>query len=121
MSKSLRMERVASSAHAAMSKIFTQLYSIDKSLDGLHITVTDVKVSSDLGLCSFFVLPQIGSKFKANELVAMLNQHKKRIRFLLANHMRLKYAPEIRFVQESGIENETAVEQILNTIDGGQN
>jgi ribosome-binding factor A len=114
--QSFRVERVASSARAAMSKIFARLYSIDKSLDGLRLTVTQVKVSSDLRLCSFFVLPEIGSKINANELINLLNQHKKRIRFLLSSQMQLKYAPEIRFVQESGIDNESKVADIIKGI-----
>jgi ribosome-binding factor A len=114
--QSFRVERVASSARAAMSKIFSKLYCIDKNLDGLHLTVTQVKVSSDLRLCSFFVLPEIGSRISSHELIHLLNQNKKRIRFLLSNQMQLKYAPEIRFVQEIGVENEIKVADILKDI-----
>ncbi len=115
--QSFRVERVASSARAAMTKIFSRLYSIDSVLDGLHLTVTQVKVSSDLRLCSFFVLPETGSKMRASELIAILNQHKKRIRFLLSNEIQLKFAPEIRFLEEIGIDNESQVAKILSQIE----
>jgi ribosome-binding factor A len=114
--QSFRVERVANSARAAMTKIFSRLYSVDKMLDGLRLTVTQVKVSSDLRLCSFFVMPEIGSKMKSSDLIFLLNQHKKRIRFLLSSEIQLKYAPEIRFLEEVGIENESKIAKILSQI-----
>lgn len=113
MAQSYRHERIASTIRAALSGVLRNLCSLDKYFDGRGVHCTSVKVSQDLRQCRIYVSLGTGSTGSIDELVAALNSHKARIRFLLAKEVSLRFFPDIFFMKESKSDNVARVYEIL--------
>ena len=86
----------------------------DEDLDGVSITVTEVRVSPDLRHATVFVEPLGaglgGVTITADEVgpaIAALNKHSKFLRGILGKMIDMKFTPDLRFIHDESF-NEAA-------------
>ncbi len=76
------------------------------------ITVTQVKISPDFGLCSVYVLPLSGDK--TQESIDFLNSHKGYFRKRMGQKIRLRVTPDIRFIEDDSFDEAYKIEKLLH-------
>ncbi|MCR5878025.1 30S ribosome-binding factor RbfA [Phenylobacterium sp. J367] len=77
----------------------------DSALEGVSVTVTEIRMSPDLRHATVFVEPLGGGH--AEEVVAGLNRHAKFLRGRLGKHIDMKFTPDLRFLHDESF-NEAA-------------
>ena len=75
------------------------------------ITVPEVRLSTDLKLATCFIMPLGGGDVKP--VLKALNDHKRYIRGEIAHRVNLKFAPDIRFLQDESFAEAERVDAIL--------
>ncbi len=108
-----RLLRVGENIRHALSEIFARSEIRDPSLDGVSITVTEVRCSPDLRNATIFVMPLGG----VNELdvVDGLNRCHKYIRGQLSQMVSMKYLPKLKFTSDSSFGEADHIEQLLHS------
>ena len=92
---SQRQLRVGELIRRTLSEILAQGDLHDPDLEGVSITVGEVRASPDLKKATAFVLPLGGGNREG--ILAALRRNKPGIRHLLAREMTLKHVPDLRF------------------------
>jgi ribosome-binding factor A len=92
---SQRQLRVGELIRRNLSQILGRSEIHDPDLNRMMITVGEVTITGDLSIATAFVLP-LGGQGQQEALEA-LRRNKGEIRHLVAQMMRLRHAPEIRF------------------------
>ncbi len=110
---SQRMLRVAELIRHAMAQLLSRGEINDPELAGLVVTVPMVKMSPDLKLATIYVMP-LGGKAQ-EQIVAILDRHKKFLRAEVAHRVNLKYAPEIRFKVDESFANAERIDALLHS------
>ncbi len=110
---SQRMLRVAELIRHAMAQLLARGEINDPDLAGLVVTVPVVKMSPDLKLATIYVMP-LGGKAQ-EQIVAILDRHKKYLRTEIAHQVNLKYAPEIRFRVDESFANADRIDALLQS------
>jgi ribosome-binding factor A len=110
---SQRMLRVAELIRHAMAQLLSRGEINDPDLAGLVVTVPSVRMSPDLKLATIYVMP-LGGKAQ-DQIVAILDRHKKFLRGELANRVHVKFAPEIRFKVDDSFANAEKIDALLNS------
>jgi len=85
----------------------------DADLDGVSITVTQVKPSGDMRHATVYVEP-LGGK-NAGAIVAALNRHKGYIRGALGQRIALKFTPDLRFLEDKSFAEAEKIEALLKS------
>ena len=83
----------------------------DPRLDGVSVTVSEVRVSPDLREAKAFV-SELGRSLSA-EVAAALRAAAPQLAGRLARAMHLKYAPRLRFVADTSFEEADRIERLL--------
>lgn len=110
---SQRMLRVAELIRHAMAQLLSRGEIEDPELAGLVVTVPSVKMSPDLKLATVYVMP-LGGKAQ-EQIVAILERHRKFLRGEVAHRINLKYAPEIRFKVDESFANAARIDALLHS------
>jgi ribosome-binding factor A len=110
---SQRMLRVAELIRHAMAQLLARGEINDPELAGLVVTIPSVKMSPDLKLATIFVMP-LGGKSQ-EQIVAILDRHKKFLRGEVAHRVNLKFAPEIRFKIDQSFANAEKIDALLHS------
>jgi ribosome-binding factor A len=92
---SQRQLRVGELIRHAVVEILQRGEVHDPALDGMVVTVPEVRMTPDLRLATVFVMPLAGKG--ADTLLATLDRHRKYLRGEVAHRVDLRYAPELRF------------------------
>ncbi|WP_093993235.1 30S ribosome-binding factor RbfA [Flavimaricola marinus] len=92
---SQRQLRVGELLRRTLSEVLQRGEVHDEDLQGMSITVGEVRVSPDLRIATAYVLP-LGGKGQ-DEALEALRRNKHEIRHLVVKGMTLKFAPELRF------------------------
>ena len=92
---SQRQLRVGELIRRALAEILMRGEHHEPGLEGISVTVGEVRCSPDLKVATVFVLPLGGQN--AEEMLAALDHAKGELRGRVARAVRLKYAPELRF------------------------
>jgi len=71
----------------------------DPDLDGVSITVGEVRTSPDLRQAWVYVLPLGGQD--AEKIVEALNRNRKEIRHTITKNIKLKYSPDLKFLSDT--------------------
>jgi len=108
-----RVERVGELVRHALSEILARGAVLDPALDRHPMTVPGVRMSSDLKLATVSVMPLGGEEAVAT--VKALNRHRKELRALLAHHINLRFAPDLRFALDPSFDAQARIEAILKT------
>ena len=75
------------------------------------ITVPEVRLSPDLKLATCYVMPLGGGDVKP--VLKALTEHKRYIRGEIAHRVNLKYAPDVRFLQDESFAEAERVDALL--------
>ena len=83
----------------------------DDVLASHAVTVSEVRMSSDLRLATIYIMP-LGGKELAPVLAA-LDRNRKFIRGEIAHAVNLKFAPEIRFLADETFDEVERIDRLL--------
>jgi len=110
---SQRQLRVGEMLRHALSDILREREIRDPDLEGVSVTVTQVKPSPDMRHATVFVQPLGGEN--ANVIVEALNRHRSFLRGELGHSIELKFTPELHFVEDTSFAEAQRIEQILHS------
>jgi len=110
---SQRQLRVGELLRHALSEILTRGEVRDPDLDGVSVTVTQVKPSGDIRHATVFVEPLGGRNAKA--IVEALNRHRGFIRGVMGKSVALKFTPELRFLEDTSFAEAEKIETLLKS------
>jgi ribosome-binding factor A len=110
---SQRMLRVGELVRHALAGLFTRGEIDDPVLEGVVVTVPEVRMSNDLKLANAYVMPLGGER--AEEIADALNRHRKFIRGRIAPELGLKFAPEVKFFVDTTFEEFGRIDALLRS------
>jgi ribosome-binding factor A len=110
---SQRQLRVGEMLRHALSEILRADEIRDPDLDGVSVTVTEVKPSPDMRHATCFVEPLGGRN--AREVVAALNRHRSFLRGALGHRITMKFTPDLRFVEDTSFAEAERIAGILRS------
>ncbi|PCI50053.1 MAG: ribosome-binding factor A [Alphaproteobacteria bacterium] len=108
-----RLLRVGENIRHALSEIFSRGEIRDPSLEGISVTVTEVRCSPDLRHATIFVMPLGGTHEK--DVVEGLNRNCKYIRGQLSRMVSMKYLPNLKFTSDSSFGEAGHIEELLHS------
>lgn len=76
------------------------------------VTVTGVDVAHDLSYAKVFV--SVLDDAHAKEVVARLNEHTKNFRYALAQEVKLRIVPELKFVYDDSLVRGSRISSLIN-------
>src|SRR5436190_2214553 len=110
---SQRLLRVGEVLRHALSEILSRGEVRDPDLEGVSVTVTQVKPSADLRHAIVFCEP-LGGK-NADRVIEALNRHRGYVRGLLGHVIRLRFTPELRFTEDVSFAEAEKIETLLKS------
>ena len=110
---SQRVLRVGENIRHALSDIFLRGEIRDPALEGVSVTVTEVRCSPDLRNATIFVMPLAGKN--EQKVVEGLNENVKFIRGQLSKMVRMKYLPNLKFISDQSFGTVDHMEDLLNS------
>ena len=110
---SQRQLRVGEMLRHALSDILRENEIRDSELEGVSVTITQVKPSPDMRYATVFCEPLGGKNAKA--IVAALNRHKGFLRGEMGHRIATKFTPELRFVEDESFAEAQKIETILKS------
>jgi ribosome-binding factor A len=108
-----RQLRVGELLRHSLSEILTRGEVRDPDLEGVPVTVTQVKPSGDMRHATVFVEPLGGRNAKI--IVDALNRHKGFIRGLMGKTIATKFTPDLRFVEDTSFAEAEKIETLLKS------
>jgi ribosome-binding factor A len=109
---SQRQLRVGETIRRALADILTRGDHHEPDLDGVPITVGEVRCSSDLRVATVFVMPLGGRD--ADRVLAGLDRAKFELRHQLTRAINLKFSPELRFKLDETFDRMDETRRMLN-------
>ncbi|MER2606784.1 MAG: 30S ribosome-binding factor RbfA [Siculibacillus sp.] len=106
-----RQLRVAELIRHALADILSRGEIADPDLDGVIITVPEVRMSPDLKNATALVMP-LGGRNTA-KVMAGLERSRKWLRGRIARRVNLKFAPDIRFRLDTRYDDDDLVTSVL--------
>ncbi|HUJ46734.1 MAG TPA: 30S ribosome-binding factor RbfA [Rhizomicrobium sp.] len=110
---SQRQLRVGEMLRHSLSDILTRGDIRDPDLEGISVTVTQVKPSGDMRHATVFVEPLGGKNAKA--IVQALNRHRGFIRGQMGRTITMKFTPDLRFVEDESFAEAEKIERLLKS------
>lgn len=106
-----RQLRVGEELRHSLAQILQRDGIRDPDLAGLSITVTEVRVSSDLRSATVFVM-SLGGK-AVDEMVSALTRAAPYLRGRIAKKVRLRFVPKLSFVADSTFDEAATIDRLL--------
>ena len=105
-----RQNKIARLLQKELSVIFQEQ---TRSLHGVMVSVTRVKVSPDLSICAAYL--SIFPSEKAEELIQNITKNEKQIRYELGTRVRyqLRIIPELRFFIDDSLDYIERIDELL--------
>jgi ribosome-binding factor A len=110
---SQRQLRVGEMLRHALAEILAREEIRDPDLEGVSVTITQVKPSGDMRHATVYCEPLGGKNAKA--IVAALNRHKGFLRGEMGHLIAIKFTPELRFVEDESFAEAEKIETILKS------
>ena len=110
---SQRQLRVGEMLRHALSEILARSDIRDPDLDGVSVTITQVKPSPDMRYATVYCQPLGGQN--AREIVAALNRNKGFLRGEMGKRIATKFTPDLRFVEDQSFAEAQKIETILKS------
>lgn len=110
---SQRQLRVGEALRHALAEVLNRNEIRDPDLDGVSVTITQVKPSPDMRYATVYCEPLGGQN--AKEIVAALNRHKGFLRGEMGHRITMKFTPELRFVEDESFAEAQKIEDILRS------
>lgn len=108
---SQRQLRVGELIRHALAEMLARGEIHDDVLAKHVITVPEVRLSPDLKLATCYIMPLGGQDVKP--VLKALNDHKRYIRGEIAHRVNLKYAPDVRFLQDESFQEAERIDALL--------
>ncbi|HEX4634858.1 MAG TPA: 30S ribosome-binding factor RbfA [Rhizomicrobium sp.] len=108
-----RQLRVGEMLRHALAEVLRENEIRDSELEGVSVTITQVKPSPDMRYATVFCEPLGGQNAKA--IVAALNRHKGFLRGEMGHRITMKFTPELRFVEDESFAEAQKIETILKS------
>jgi ribosome-binding factor A len=109
---SQRQLRVGEEVRHALVEILRDNHAHDPDLRDANVTVTEVRISPDLGNATAYVMPLGGRK--VGSIVAALNRAGPYFRTLLAHKVQLRHVPRIAFEVDSSFSYAEKIDGLLH-------
>jgi ribosome-binding factor A len=106
-----RQLRVGELIRRTLSEVLQRGEVHSDILRAMSITVGEVRISPDLRVATAFVLP-LGGK-DADEALVALNRAKGELRHHVAKAVKIKFAPELRFILDETFDRMEATRRLL--------
>ncbi|HKR89952.1 MAG TPA: 30S ribosome-binding factor RbfA [Phenylobacterium sp.] len=84
----------------------------DAALEGVSVTVTEVRMSPDLRHATVFVEPLGGGR--ADEVVEGLNRHAKFLRGRLGRSIDMKFTPDLKFLHDESFNEAQRMDRLFD-------
>ena len=110
---SQRQLRVGEVLRHALSEILSRGEVRDADLEGVSVTVTQVKPTADMRHAVVFCEPLGGRN--ADRVIGALNRHRGYLRGALGHSIRLKFTPDLRFVEDTSFAEAEKIETLLKS------
>lgn len=110
-----RQRRVGELLRRTLADLFANGALKMPDVSDISVTVSEVKISPDLGKATVYVLP-LGGK-QTDEVVRALNQERREVRKALSRHVNLKRSPVIHFVADPMFDQIDHMQRLLNQED----
>jgi ribosome-binding factor A len=109
---SQRQLRAGELIRHALVEILREEELADPALEGVSVTVTEVRMSPDLRHATVFVEPLGGAH--AAEVTAGLNRVARFLRGRLGNHIDMKFTPDLRFLHDESFNAAAAMDRLFD-------
>ena len=110
---SQRQLRVGEMLRHALADVLRENDIRDPDLEGVSVTITQVKPSPDMRYATVYCEPLGGEN--ANAIVAALNRHKGFLRGEMGHRITMKFTPDLRFVEDRSFAEAQKIETILKS------
>jgi ribosome-binding factor A len=110
---SQRQLRVGEMLRHALAEILYRSDIRDPDLDGVSVTITQVKPSPDMRYATVYCEPLGGEN--AKPIIEALNRHKGYLRGEMGKRIAIKFTPELRFVEDQSFAEAQKIEDILKS------
>ena len=110
---SQRQLRVGEALRHALAEILRRNDIRAPDLDGVSVTITQVKPSPEMRYATVYCEPLGGEN--AKQIVAALNRHKGFLRGEMGHRIAIKFTPELRFVEDESFAEAQKIETILKS------
>jgi ribosome-binding factor A len=110
---SQRQLRVGEMLRHALADVLRENDIRDPELEGVSVTITQVKPSPDMRYATVYCEP-LGGK-NADAIVAALNRHKGFLRGEMGHRIAMKFTPDLRFVEDQSFAEAQKIETILKS------
>jgi ribosome-binding factor A len=109
---SQRQLRAGELVRHALVEILREETISDPALEGVSVTVTEVRVSPDLRHATVFVEPLGGAH--APEVVEALNRHAKFLRGRLGHSIELRFTPDLKFIHDETFDEAARMNRLFD-------
>lgn len=109
---SQRQLRAGELVRHALVEIMREEDISDPALEGVSVTVTEVRMSPDLRHATVFVEPLGG--VHAPEVVEGLNRHAKFLRGRLGRAIELKFTPDLKFLHDESFDEAQRMSRLFD-------
>src|SRR5580658_1855437 len=110
---SQRMLRVGEALRHALAEVLYRNEIRDPDLEGVSVTITQVKPSPDMRFATVYCEPLGGGN--AKPIIAALNRHKGFLRGEMGQRIAIKFTPDLRFVEDQSFAEAQKIETILKS------
>ncbi|HEX3432208.1 MAG TPA: 30S ribosome-binding factor RbfA [Rhizomicrobium sp.] len=110
---SQRQLRVGEVLRHVLSEILSRGEVRDPDLEGISVTVTQVKPSADMRHAIVYCEP-LGGK-NADRVIGALNRHRGYLRGVLGHTVHLRFTPELRFAEDDSFAEAEKIENLLKS------
>lgn len=116
---SQRQLRAGELVRHALVEILREEELHDEAMQGVSVTVTEVRMSPDLKHATCFVEP-LGAGVAAaptaghvEDILAALNRHAKFLRGQLGRHIDMKFTPDLKFRHDESFDAASRIDQLF--------
>ena len=113
--RSQRQLRVGELVRHALAEILSRQILEDPALDGLIITVSEVRVSPDLKHATAFVAPLGGGADATERMLEGLKRCRKFLRGELGRRIEIKFTPELHFEADQSFDEASRMNALLRS------
>lgn len=108
-----RQLRVGEALRHALADVLRRNEIRDPDLEGVSVTITQVKPSADMRYATVYCEP-LGGK-NANAIIMALNRHKGFLRGEMGKLIATKFTPDLRFVEDQSFAEAEKIETLLKS------
>ena len=109
---SQRQLRAGELVRHALAEILREEEITDPAMEGVSVTVTEVRMSPDLRHATVFAEPLGGGA--AGEVMKALNRHSKFLRGRLGHAIALKFTPDLKFLHDESFNSAAYMDRLFS-------